>query len=288
MKGPAYLPGLFFGVVFFAVVVFFATRCCGGVFATAVAARSKRAHASGCNSMSLEGPDFDMQPLSRVKNVRVTNWGQHSPMIMRPAISSKVAQYIAHWTEIETKLGMFLALLLHTNEQAILAMYIGIENRAAQLRMINSAAGAVLPTEHNDVISVFLTTEITPTQKYRDKLAHWCWGYSDELPDSLLIRHPRFQMADLAKSLKSQAAYGLADVPTDNSNTFVIREPDLVQRLEHLTEIETHVRWAMATVWDHNAPQERAEYLRQLSNTPLVRSGLDRLNAGRQKTQTTQ
>jgi len=45
------LPGFFFGFDFFAA--FFATRCCGGVFATALAARSKRSHASGCNSTSL-------------------------------------------------------------------------------------------------------------------------------------------------------------------------------------------------------------------------------------------
>jgi hypothetical protein len=233
--------------------------------------------------MSLEGPDFDMQPLSRVKDIRFTNWGQSHAMILRPSISSKVAQYIAHWAEIETRLGMFLALLLHANEQAILAMYMGVENRAAQLRMINSAAEAVLPKEHNDVISIFLTTEITPAQKYRDKLAHWCWGYSDELPDSLLIRHPRFHIADVAKSLKSQASHGIADVPADHTEIFVVREPDMDRSLSDLAETETSLRMAMATVWDHNSPLEHAEYLQKLSNTPRIRAGLERLNAGRQK-----
>src|SRR5438552_18089527 len=36
------------------------TRCCGGLFATTPAARSKRCHASGCNSTSLFGSDLVM------------------------------------------------------------------------------------------------------------------------------------------------------------------------------------------------------------------------------------
>ena len=71
-------------------------------------------------------------------------------MTLRAKVAVKVAQYIAEWSEIESLLGLFLALLLHANQKAVLAMYAGIENRAAQLRMIDSAAGAVLPPDHYD------------------------------------------------------------------------------------------------------------------------------------------
>ncbi len=49
------MPGLFFDLVFFATFFFSVTRCCGGDFATTPAARSKRSHASGCNSNSILG-----------------------------------------------------------------------------------------------------------------------------------------------------------------------------------------------------------------------------------------
>src|SRR3954462_2532332 len=103
--------------------------------------------------MSLEG-DFDMQPLSRVKRIHATDWGHDSIMENRPAVAVRVAQCIAGWTNIEILLSLFLAALLHANDSAILAVYSGLENRAAQLRMLLSASQAALPTEHADLISV--------------------------------------------------------------------------------------------------------------------------------------
>ena len=94
-------------------------------------------------------------------------------MLLRPEVGARVAQYIAEYSEIESLLGLFLALLLHANQKAIMAIYSNLENRAAQLRMIKSAAQSTLPPHHFDVISVLLRIDIAPCQKYRDKLAHW-------------------------------------------------------------------------------------------------------------------
>jgi hypothetical protein len=57
-----------------------------------------------------------MQPLSKVKPDAITHWGQGDAMIHRPNVAVKVAQYIAHWSDIETLLGLFLSLLLHAHE----------------------------------------------------------------------------------------------------------------------------------------------------------------------------
>ncbi len=126
------------------------------------------------------GSDFDMQPLNLVKPVQTTEWGNHSVMAMRPSVAVKVAQYIAQWAEIVVMLGMFLAFLLHAHEAAVLAMYSALDNRAAQLRMISSAAAASLPQSHVDVISELMTSQIRPAMKHRDKFVHWCWGFTDE------------------------------------------------------------------------------------------------------------
>ena len=156
--------------------------------------------------MSSEDDDFAMQPLNRVKYVYATEWGSnHKVMLKRPALGAKVAQCIAYWAEIEVSLGMFLAFLLHSNEKAILSIYTGLENRAAQLRMIESASSAVLPQDHADIVSVVLNAFVRPSMRYRDKLAHWCWGFSDELPDVLLIRDQEQQLTRLAEGLQKQA-----------------------------------------------------------------------------------
>jgi hypothetical protein len=96
-----------------------------------------------------------MQPLSRVNPNAIANWGHPDTMALRPALATKVARGIAHWAEIEVFLGGFLGFLLHANEAAAVAIYSGIENRAAQLRMINAAAKACVPPDHFDALSSF-------------------------------------------------------------------------------------------------------------------------------------
>src|ERR1700730_1171045 len=220
------------------------------------------------------GDQFFMQKLAKVKNVNRTYWGMNSVMALRPLLASKVAQCIADWTEIEVSLGIFLALLLHANEEAVLAMYGGLENRSAQLRMIESAAQSTLKGEHLDVVSVLMANEIRAAMKYRDKLAHWCWGYSDELPEALLIRKPSYQLASFAEAVRKQGKKEPHDVPLNHDTVFVVREADLDSFLKRLHYTREHLRLAMGGVWTANTDQERAEYLQQLSNMPEVRSGL--------------
>jgi hypothetical protein len=157
-------------------------------------ARSKRDHASECNS---DLPD--MQPLSRVNPNATPNWGSPNTMAFRPALAAKIAQCIAHWAEIEVFLGAFLGFLLHTNEAAAVAMYSGLENRTAQLKMINAAAKACLPIDHFDVLSCFFSAILRPVMRERDKLAHWNWGYSEDLPDALLLAEPSYTLEGLVR-----------------------------------------------------------------------------------------
>jgi hypothetical protein len=225
-----------------------------------------------------------MQPLSRVKPDAVTHWGDPTTMSRRPELAVKVARCIAQWSEIELHLGAFLGLLLHANQDAAVAMYSGLENRSAQLRMITSAAKASVPPEHFDVLSVLFSAIIRPAMRERDRLAHWSWGHADDLPDALLISEPGRTLRNLMGALKHLPGIERAAVPSNFDEIFVIRESDLEGIIERSATAKGHLRLAMATVWDFNPPQERAEYLRQLSNVPQIREGLDRLGRDRQKT----
>jgi hypothetical protein len=184
---------------------------------------------------------------------------------------------------------MFLATLLHTSEQAAAAMFSSVENRAAQLRMIDGCAKAVLPSDHYDAISVLLSAEIRPCMKERDKLAHWCWGLSDELPDALLISHPTFHTRQGLMAIKAQLQDRDAtpDVRGDFNEIFVVKANDLERTLLRFQSARLHLRMAGGSVWMASSEAERAEVLRQLSNTPVIRSGLARLAENRQKTPAT-
>jgi hypothetical protein len=220
--------------------------------------------------------DFDMQPLSRVKSDAITNWGD-PPMAVRPALAVKVAHCIAQWSEIEVLLGAFLALLLHANERAALAMYSGLENRSAQLRLILAAAEASLPDQHFRVISALLSALVRPAMRERDRLAHWMWGFSEQLPDALLIARPSYNLKSLMEALRRQRGdRSSLDVPSSFDEIFVVRDADLERIEARGLALKNHLRSAMATVWELNTAQQRVSNLQQLSNVAEIRAALDR------------
>lgn len=232
--------------------------------------------------------DFVMQPLSRVKPDAVTQWGNPETMTLRPGLAAKVARCISQWSEIEVHCGAFLGLLLHANQEAAVAMYSGLENRAAQLRLISLAAEASLPPAHFDTISVFLTSILRPAMRERDKFAHWAWGHSDDLPEALLISEPQRSLKSLMEALRTHPGVDGAGVPVDFDKIYVVRDTDLDGVITRSMNGKFLLRVAMATVWDYNPLQERASRLQQLSSVPEIRGGLDRLAEARKKTQAVQ
>jgi hypothetical protein len=80
--------------------------CCGGLFATTSTARSKRAHASGCNSGSFFESEFVMppQPITRIRpNVMV----DFDPVKLSalPNLTALPMTVIAIWGAIDSILG---------------------------------------------------------------------------------------------------------------------------------------------------------------------------------------
>jgi hypothetical protein len=219
---------------------------------------------------------LNMHPLSRLKPTATTNWGEPNAMALRPTLAAKVAHCIAHWSEIEIQLGTFLALLLHANEKAALAMYSALENRSAQLLLIEAAAEASLDAAHFNVIATILRVIIRPAMRERDKLAHWTWGYSIDLPDTLLIAEPASTLQSFMAALKLQRTGNVLDVPTDFNRVYVVRPHDLDEILKRSHNAKNHLRVAMGTVWDWNPPELRASYLQELSNVPQIQEALKR------------
>jgi hypothetical protein len=204
-------------------------------------------------------------------------------MLKRPNVGVRIAQYIAEWSEIESLLGLFLAMLLHANQKAVLAIYSGLENRSAQLRTITSAAQATLPQDHFDVVEVLMKIDIRPSMRYRDKLAHWCWGYSEQLQDSLLLREPADKLANMTHfvNLQQERQVVSRDIPINFDTIYVVTESDLNRALAQLGDVQQRLLTVHGTIWERNQPKERVELLNQLKAMPEIRIALDRLAASR-------
>lgn len=205
--------------------------CCGGDFATTSTARSKRNQASGCNSevgvSPLEG--FAMQPLSRVKRDADVLFGRDDVMPRRPILAARIADCISAWTEIEQLFGIFLGLVLHANARTMLSMYLALENRAAQLRLIEAVAEAELSHDQFDIFDILMEQHLRPAMKTRDKFVHWCWGYSNQLPDDLILMAPEDALPSYFELLSGK------HVDIDGDKAFVITE-------KYLTKIAENIR----------------------------------------------
>jgi hypothetical protein len=222
-----------------------------------------------------------MQPLSRVRPPpQFLGFGNDDTMSLRPKIAVKVAECIAKWADAESMLGMLLALLLEADAKAVLAMYSALENRSAQMRMLNAAAQSKLPVEHFDVFAALLLVYVRPAMRERDKLAHWCWGYSTELSDALLLMEP-----DEKTSLHVGAINPPKPIQFDRTKIFVVDEDDMTRMVQRMLYMIDRLADFTGTVWKQNTPEQRAALLQKLSTEPQIQKAVDRRKENRSKTQ---
>jgi hypothetical protein len=228
-------------------------------------------------------PDLsDMQPLSSFGPGIHCEFGEPDIVSSRPLVAVRIAECIAEWTEIETLLGLLLALLLDANAKAAMAMYGATENRATQIKMLTAAAEHKMPEDEQDVLEAVLSAYVRPASKYRDKLAHWCWGRSPKFPEALLLTPPTTKIP-----LHHYALDAPSKPKIDPKTVFVIKEGDLERATKHLRKVQSYLNDIISMVREADQ-QKRALALHRLSNEPPIPEALTRIRAGRQNNQATQ
>ncbi len=223
-----------------------------------------------------------MQPLFRVRKDPHVLFGQDDTMANRPKLASKVAECIAEWANIETMLGLFLGFLLHTKAKTALAMYMALENRAAQLRMLDSAAKAELQQHHYDIFTIVMEQFLRPLMKTRDKLAHWCWGHSPDLPNDLLLMQPDEALLAHYTLLHGTGLFDPAQI--DDNKVFVITDDYLIRLLRDVRKAQNHIAQLIRSLdYEGSVLLRDVSALDRLSSVPEIRRGLARLAERRAK-----
>jgi hypothetical protein len=179
-----------------------------------------------------------MNPISRVKNdarIRRTT----DTMERHPELAVLVADCISAHAEIELNLGKALAAILKADLRTAMAMYTGVQNRAAQGRMIHAAVQASsIPQEHKELFNVLHASFANPAMKQRDRLAHWVWGYSPDIPDALLFFEPTAQLEQEVELMQN------ADLSQiDMRNGFVLTKKNLEDIRDRLRKADRLIRW---------------------------------------------
>jgi hypothetical protein len=171
---------------------------------------------------------------------------------MRPQLAALVAAVIAFSAEIELQRGRLLAALLGSpNHETALAMYLSLTSGAARRSALRAAAQTALTG-----VDLHLFEEITKasraTQKERNDFAHGLWGYSDDLPDSLLLVDSAYRLKDTLRinALFEQLSNGIipqsvGDIRLDPSQIRVYREADLGRSVQNIERMY-HLHYALA------------------------------------------
>lgn len=220
-----------------------------------------------------------MQPLSKVlPDPGPIMFGDDETLIREPKIATLIAECIAKWSDIESVLGFLLGLLSDADPKSALAMYASVENRAAQLRMLDAAAKLKLSGDHYLVFKGLMIKIIKPLMRERDKLAHWCWGYLPERPGLLLLMQPDEKIAMHLLHYEMQT-----DVDFEKSKIFVIRDKDAERALGRMADATAHLATFLNTVTKKTNEPMRQLSLEKLYREPLIREFVDRHKASQEK-----
>jgi hypothetical protein len=303
MKNPAHGPGFFLDLVFFDF--FFAGRCWGGAFATTPAARSKRSHASGWSSMSLDAGDFDMpQPINKILP---------KPHVLldteilndKPELALLVVRIFALWASIERRLSVLLVHLLGADSTHAHAIFSILQTQALQTKAMEAAAKSALEGDDLDVFSAYMTV-ISSVQKTRNRLAHWSWAKCTERSDLLVLGDPDgikerdMRLAAHLQSLRPGASLleMAHNIQFDLSKFYGYSKADLEREVRDLAEADIigfifqnnylDPSFSVLHAGYFDEPDDpaviRGRALQQLNEKRLFREALARIRANRKST----
>jgi hypothetical protein len=199
------------------------------------------------------------QPLSRVMpgaSVIMCNAGDR-PLKHNPELGLLAMEAIISWSNVERfMLNMYLELMGGSQDLAAVS-FLAQETQSAKKAAINAVAKHVLDEKCFELLQAILEAS-KPGKSGRDKLAHWTWGYSPNIPDGFLLADPRNTHTDLDKNL-----------------IYVYKKQDflnIIKLNDELCGFGLRFRWMLT---GHIANKEDKLY-RELCAEPLLRDKLPR------------
>jgi hypothetical protein len=165
------------GLAAFFDLAFGFTRCCGGLFATTSAARSKRAHASGCSSTSLGGYVLPMKLTVNEEGV----WFYY-----------QLGLAITSWAHVEQSLYCVGSCCFNEDDQSqFVVTFFSIENFRSKLQVVDR----LIKQNYKSHVKNWepLALDLERLSKIRNHLAHYpVMNYGNDVPGKRIALLPRF------------------------------------------------------------------------------------------------
>ena len=197
------------------------------------------------------------QPLSRVlpkAGYELGNVGFQT-LRRRPSLALAAMECIASWSHVE---GFFLQTYVQLAggaEADAAAVYLAMETSTAKSEAIRVLSERKLSPDNRALMQAIIRVS-KAAQKERDKLAHWSWGTSEQLPDALLLADPR-------------------KLTPDRKHIYVYRANDFESMRQRFDKIAGWGQLLMFILMDHPANRGGRLYAR-LCAEPEIASILNR------------
>lgn len=192
---------------------------------------------------------------------------------------------LAAWSELESDITELFVGLLGASPIQSAAIFSTIRSQQGQRDAMSAVATTALPIpEERDIIFAVLAV-YENSSKLRNRIAHWTWGYVDELPDAVLLADPASIAEYQARSAEKRKQFYEGALPngfmifTDPSRIWAYKKRDFQDgqtRIERATELTRAARKCLQQREPGGAPQ-----LLQLSSEPEIHAELERLNKRR-------
>lgn len=156
----------------------------------------------------------------------------------RPEFCAAIGKCIALWGQVDNEMGNLLGLLLGTESDAALEVFLSLRRSSGQKDALNAASKHKL--KGDDLLTFRALMRVySSLEAERNALAHGCFGISDDDPSVLywvdIKDHVHFQVEVLSKESKG-------DVSADRharlkENMFVYRVADLQSLYDQMKEL---------------------------------------------------
>lgn len=139
------------------------------------------------------------QPLSS-KKPKASVYFDAGTITGRPDLSGLVMNMINCWSYTESQFARILSHMLKTDFRIAVSMYELLFSSGAREAALLAAADHALSDEDKQLLQAILKV-IKPSRNRRNDFSHHLWGHSPDVPDALLLIHPKV-MSELNLSHK--------------------------------------------------------------------------------------
>lgn len=188
----------------------------------------------------------------------------------RPDLCAAIGKCIAIWGQVDNEMGNLFSLLLGTESDAALEVFLSLRRFSNQRDALSAAAKHRLQGEELHVFEAILGV-YKSLEDERNKLAHGCFGISDDDPDVLfwieVKNHVHFQTDVL--SVEARGVVSEDRHSRLKQNLYVYRRADLDALYSQMEEFWWTAFHLNGYLRDPRHPG-RVEEFRQLCTSPQI------------------